>query len=65
MKLNELLDGLNYVCVKGNEHQEVDHIIYDSRIKTNAGLFIAIEGYKTGGHHYIEAAIAKIGRAHV
>lgn len=63
MKLSELLTGLNYVCIKGNEHQEVDHIIYDSRIKTNAGLFIAIEGYTTDGHQFIEAAIANGAKA--
>ena len=63
MKLSELLTGLNYRCIQGNEHQEVDHIIYDSRIKTNAGLFIAIEGYKTDGHQFIEAAIANGAKA--
>lgn len=63
MELSKLLTGLNYVCVKGNEHQEVDHMIYDSRIKTNAGLFIAIEGFKTDGHQFIEAAIANGAKA--
>ena len=37
--------------------QEVDQIIYDSRIKTKHGLFIAIEGFQTDGHQYIGAAI--------
>ena len=58
MKLIELLDGLDYVCIKGNVNQEVDQMIYDSRIKTSAGLFIAIEGFKTDGHQYISTAIS-------
>ncbi len=58
MKLNELLNGLKYSFIKGNENQEIDRIIYDSRIKTESGLFIAIEGYKTDGHNYIDAAIS-------
>ena len=57
MKLNELLIGLDYKCIKGNIDQEVDQIIYDSRIKTKGGLFIAIEGFQTDGHKYVEAAI--------
>lgn len=57
MKLNDLLIGLNYKCIKGNINQEVDQIIYDSRVKTKKGLFIAIEGYQTDGHKYIDIAI--------
>lgn len=57
MKLNDLLIGLDYKCIKGNINQEVDQIIYDSRIKTKSGLFIAIEGFQTDGHKYIDAAI--------
>ncbi|WP_069997553.1 UDP-N-acetylmuramoyl-L-alanyl-D-glutamate--2,6-diaminopimelate ligase [Cellulosilyticum sp. I15G10I2] len=57
MKLKDLVVGLQYQCISGNLEQEVDHIIYDSRIKTKCGLFIAIEGFKTDGHQFIEAAI--------
>lgn len=57
MELKNLLMGVSYQCVCGDLEQEVDHIIYDSRIKTKSGLFIAIEGFKTDGHQYIEAAI--------
>lgn len=57
MKLKDLVIGLQYQCVCGNLEQEVDNIIYDSRIKTKSGLFIAIEGFKTDGHQFINAAI--------
>ena len=57
MKLQDLLEGLDYKCLQGNMDTEIDQIIYDSRIKTKCGLFIAIEGYQTDGHKYIGAAI--------
>lgn len=57
MKLKELINGLQYECISGNMEQEVDNIIYDSRIKTKSGLFIAIEGFKMDGHQFIDAAI--------
>lgn len=63
MKLNDLLIGLDYKCIKGNIDQEVNQIIYDSRIKTKGGLFIAIEGFETDGHKYIEAAIENGAKA--
>lgn len=57
MLLNELLEGLNYELIQGEIDKKVDQIIYDSRIKTQNGLFVAITGYKTDGHKYINAAI--------
>jgi len=57
MKLNDLLVGLDYKCIKGNIDQDIEQIIYDSRIKTKSGLFIAIEGFQTDGHQYVETAI--------
>ena len=57
MKLKDLLSGIDYTCMTGNIEQEVDQVIYDSRIKTKCGLFIAIEGFQTDGHKYIDSAI--------
>ncbi len=57
MKLKDLLNGIDYTVVKGDIDKNVDEVIYDSRIKTSEGLFIAIEGFQTDGHKYIEAAI--------
>lgn len=63
MKLEELVNGLSYECMKGNIEQDIDQIICDSRVKTKGGLFIAIEGFKTDGHQFIEAAIENGARA--
>ena len=57
MLLNTLLEGLNFEQIQGNLNQDVDEIIYDSRIKAKNGLFVAITGYKTDGHQFIDAAI--------
>lgn len=57
MKLITLLKDINYDLVCGELNQDVDSIIYDSRVKTVNGLFIAIKGFTTDGHHYIKAAI--------
>lgn len=63
MKLKDLLLGMDYTCITGNTEQEIDQVIYDSRIKTQKGLFIAIEGYQTDGHKYIASAIENGARA--
>lgn len=57
MKLITLLRDINYDLISGELDREIDSIIYDSRIKTVNGLFIAIKGFNTDGHQYIEAAI--------
>ncbi|MEG0579040.1 MAG: Mur ligase domain-containing protein, partial [Niameybacter sp.] len=57
MKLVTVLKDIPYDLIMGEPNQEVDSIIYDSRIKTASGLFIAIKGFSTDGHQYIGAAI--------
>ncbi len=57
MLINKLLEGLNYELIQGDLSREIDQIIYDSRIKTKNGLFVAITGFKTDGHQFINTAI--------
>lgn len=57
MLLKGLLNGISYELVCGELTQDVDTIIYDSRIKTKSGLFIAIEGFTVDGHRFIDTAI--------
>ena len=63
MKLQELMNGISFECICGDMTQEIDHIIYDSRIKTKSGLFIAIEGFTTDGHNFIKTAIENGAKA--
>lgn len=56
MKLSEVLKQIEGIEVRGNDI-EVKEIRYDSRAVTPGDMFVAIIGFKTDGHEYIEAAI--------
>lgn len=56
MTLKELVKNIN--CeIKGNAETEIKGIAYDSRKVSEGYLFIAIKGFETDGHKYIESAI--------
>jgi UDP-N-acetylmuramoyl-L-alanyl-D-glutamate--2,6-diaminopimelate ligase len=57
MFLGELLKGIQHRFLSGDLHTEVDQITYDSRVKMQNGMFVAIEGFKLDGHLFIEKAI--------
>lgn len=58
MRLWELLEGTGY---EGPAPQdvEIEGISYDTRTIVPGQLFVALRGYKTDGHRYIEEARAK------
>lgn len=57
MQLKEMLVGLEGLKVKGNLDIDITYIDKDSRnIKENS-LFVAIKGFDTDGHEYIDSAI--------
>lgn len=56
MTLKEILKNID-VHIEGNSDVEIKGIAYDSR-KVEAGfLFVAVKGFETDGHKYIESAI--------
>ena len=55
MKLYEILKDIN--CTVSGEDTEITSIEYDSRKVVKGSLFIAISGYQTDGHLYIDKAI--------
>ena len=57
MKLSEILKGIEEISVRGDEEIDVTNIAYDSRKVEKDGMFVAIVGFKTDGHNYIETAI--------
>ena len=57
MKLSEVLAGVEEVSVKGDIEIDVPEITYDSRKVKSGDMFVAIIGFKTDGHEYIESAI--------
>ncbi len=56
-RLNDILDAVAVVSVKGDKAIAIHNITFDSRKVEQASLFVAIRGAATDGHGYIEAAI--------
>ncbi len=58
MTLKEIVANLN--ChISGNAEIEIKGIAYDSRKVKEGYLFIAIKGFETDGHKYIDSAIER------
>ena len=58
MKLKTLLEDLEILEIKGNLdiEKEIQKIEYNSKNVSENDIFVAIKGYKTDGHIYIESA---------
>ncbi|MEG1682631.1 MAG: Mur ligase domain-containing protein, partial [Oscillospiraceae bacterium] len=57
MKLKELLQGIPVLHTTADGELELSGVSYDSR-KTEAGdLFVAMIGYQTDGHDFIDKAV--------
>lgn len=61
MKLKTLLEDLEILEVKGNLdiEKEIEKIEYNSKNISGNDIFVAIKGYKTDGHIYIDSAKEK------
>lgn len=57
MILSEILEGIEGVEVKGDINFDVNEIRCDSRLVSDGNMFVAIVGFKTDGHEYIDKAI--------
>ena len=57
MNLKEILVGLEGLKVRGNLDIQIDNLDKDSRNIKENGLFVAIKGFDTDGHDFIEKAI--------
>ena len=58
MRLETLLEGLNYDVVQGNIEHDVTAVVFDSRKVIPGCLFICIEGARNDGHTYaVQAAL--------
>ena len=58
MKLNEVLAGVT-VTARQVQDMEISGICYDTRTMIPGCLFVALPGYKTDGHRYIQTALAQ------
>ena len=57
MKLEKLLEKIDYTLIKGSLDVNVKDIAYDSRKVKNSDVFVAIVGSNVDGHDYIDSAI--------
>lgn len=59
MKLSEVLERIEGIQFRGNLETEIAEIKCDSRLVNEGDMFVAIVGYKTDGHVYVESALQK------
>ncbi|MCL2661881.1 MAG: UDP-N-acetylmuramoyl-L-alanyl-D-glutamate--2,6-diaminopimelate ligase [Oscillospiraceae bacterium] len=59
MTLEKLLENVEKVDIKADGSVDISGICYDSRDIRSGELFIAVRGYETDGHRYIEDAVKK------
>ena len=57
MKIEEILAGIDVVSVTGTKNRVISGIEFDSRNVNKGSLFVAVKGYKSDGHDFINAAI--------
>ena len=58
MELRKVLNGIDNLKAKGNLEINIKKIEKDSRLIKEGDLFVAIRGFETDGHEYIDTAIA-------
>lgn len=63
MKLKEILVGIEGLKVRGDLEIEITNLDKDSRNIKENGLFIAIKGFESDGHEYIDSAINQGAKA--
>ncbi|MGN0452652.1 MAG: UDP-N-acetylmuramoyl-L-alanyl-D-glutamate--2,6-diaminopimelate ligase [Ruminococcus sp.] len=59
MKLRDLLRGVSYTVLQGNDECEISDVIYDSRKVIESCAFVCIKGFTSDGHKYALDAAEK------
>lgn len=59
MRLEKLVEKLNYTLVKGSLEQEITSLVYDSRKVEDGSVFVCISGAVRDAHDFIPDVIAK------
>ena len=57
MKLREVLNGLTIIESTADLDMDISGIGFDSRKSTPGELFVAVHGYKSDGHKYVDVAL--------
>ena len=58
IKIEEILNGIEIVSVSGPKNRVISGVEFDSRKVKKNFLFVAVKGYKSDGHEFINSAIA-------
>ena len=58
VRIEEILKGIDVVLHTGAKTAMIEGIEFDSRKVTSGCLFVAVKGYKTDGHNFIDAAVS-------
>src|ERR1035437_730590 len=58
MKIEDILIGIPVIVVSGKKSRDISGIEFDSRKVKKDSLFVAVKGYKTDGHEFINSAKA-------
>jgi UDP-N-acetylmuramoyl-L-alanyl-D-glutamate--2,6-diaminopimelate ligase len=58
MKIEEILIGIPVIGVAGKKSVDISGIEFDSRKVKKDSLFVAVKGYKTDGHEFINSAVS-------
>lgn len=58
VKLKQIMEGINYLIIKGKDDTDISKIEYDSRNIMSGDIFFCIEGYETDGHKYALSAVS-------
>jgi UDP-N-acetylmuramoyl-L-alanyl-D-glutamate--2,6-diaminopimelate ligase len=56
-RLDEILRGIDIINITGERNPVVTAVEFDSRNVTDGALFVAVKGYKSDGHDFINAAL--------
>ena len=59
MILDRIIEGCNVISVKGNVCAEILSVCNDSRKVAPGALFVAVKGFASDGHDYINAVVEK------
>ncbi len=59
MKLNSLLEGIDYKCIQGDTDAEIKKLVYDSRKACEGAVFVCMEGAVRDGHDFAKEVAAK------
>jgi len=57
IKIEEILKGIDVVSVTGKVTATILSIEFDSRKVTKGSLFVAVKGYKSDGHDFIDSVV--------